>query len=282
MRRTEIGGGTHGPHQQGQRGAHERGRHDQHREGQHEPHGGDDGERLGQQRVQDQVTPFEQLHRDRHQQRREPDAQFGQGEGHQRPAQPAGKTPGRVAAECQPGHESRQHGAGRIDRHAEHQRERAQPDHLVDQRGESGTEEQGAQHRREPAPGGWRSRRRRRRFAHGLPNHITIGTVDPRQHPSDDAGVTRVRTTRVAPFRAVLARIPGKGGWTYVKVPKRLAPPITRAWGRTRSAPARRRGVEHQRVAQQGRLRLPARAQAGARHKEEGARVRVAFEFHDD
>jgi hypothetical protein len=34
-------------------------------------------------------------------------------------------------------------------------------------------------------------------------------------------------------FRAKLFRYPGKGGWTFVPVPERLAPPVTHQWGRT-------------------------------------------------
>ena len=34
-------------------------------------------------------------------------------------------------------------------------------------------------------------------------------------------------------FKTTLRRITGKGGWTHVSVPKKLTPPITRAWART-------------------------------------------------
>ena len=34
-------------------------------------------------------------------------------------------------------------------------------------------------------------------------------------------------------FRAAMFRYPGKGGWTFVEVPERLAPPVTHGWGRT-------------------------------------------------
>ncbi|MEP6494472.1 MAG: DUF1905 domain-containing protein [bacterium] len=34
-------------------------------------------------------------------------------------------------------------------------------------------------------------------------------------------------------FRGELFRYPGKGGWTFVVVPDRLAPPVTHGWGRT-------------------------------------------------
>ena len=30
-----------------------------------------------------------------------------------------------------------------------------------------------------------------------------------------------------------LVRYPGKGGWTFAPIPKRLVPPVTRPWGRT-------------------------------------------------
>lgn len=35
------------------------------------------------------------------------------------------------------------------------------------------------------------------------------------------------------PFETTLFRYPGKGGWTFAVIPKRLAPPATRPWGRT-------------------------------------------------
>ena len=34
-------------------------------------------------------------------------------------------------------------------------------------------------------------------------------------------------------FSAALFRYPGKGGWHFVPVPPRLAPPVTHGWGRT-------------------------------------------------
>ena len=94
---------------------------------------------------------------------------------------------------------------------------------------------------------------------------------------------TRSTATRVGPFQAVLARIPGKGGWTYVKVPKRLTPPITRAWART---PIRAvlddvawdTSIWRSKDGS-GFLPIPKRVRGG---KEEGARVKVSFEFDED
>lgn len=34
-------------------------------------------------------------------------------------------------------------------------------------------------------------------------------------------------------FSAALFTYPGKGGWTFVPIPPRLAPPVTHGWGRT-------------------------------------------------
>lgn len=34
-------------------------------------------------------------------------------------------------------------------------------------------------------------------------------------------------------FRAAMFRYPGKGGWTFVEVPERFAPPVTHGWGRS-------------------------------------------------
>jgi hypothetical protein len=80
-----------------------------------------------------------------------------------------------------------------------------------------------------------------------------------------------------------LARIPGKGGWTYVRVPKKLTPPITRAWGRT---PIRAvlDGVAWDTSVWRskdgsGFLPVPKRIRGD---KGEGTRVTVTFEFDDD
>jgi hypothetical protein len=41
------------------------------------------------------------------------------------------------------------------------------------------------------------------------------------------------RVERRGPFTTTLIRYPGKGGWTFAPVPAKLAPPVTRPWGRT-------------------------------------------------
>ena len=43
----------------------------------------------------------------------------------------------------------------------------------------------------------------------------------------------KTKVVQRGPFKTALRRIRGKGGWTYVTIPKKLAPPITRAWART-------------------------------------------------
>jgi hypothetical protein len=88
---------------------------------------------------------------------------------------------------------------------------------------------------------------------------------------------------RRGPFKTVLKRMPGKGGWTYVAVPKKLAPPITRAWGRT-PVHASVDGIEWQTSIWRsktgaGFLPVPKRIRG---QREEGARVTIAFSFEDD
>ncbi len=94
-----------------------------------------------------------------------------------------------------------------------------------------------------------------------------------------------MKATQVArgPFRTVLRRAPGKGGWTYVVVPKKIAPPITRAWART---PVRASidGLEwatsiFRMKTGEGFLAVPKRMRGS---KEEGARVAIAFRFDND
>lgn len=90
-------------------------------------------------------------------------------------------------------------------------------------------------------------------------------------------------TKQHGPFRTTLRRIPGKGGWTYVSVPKKYAPPITRAWART-PVVANLDGMEwatsvFRSKDGKGFLPVPRRVRGD---KEEGARVTVSFTFVDD
>ena len=95
--------------------------------------------------------------------------------------------------------------------------------------------------------------------------------------------MARVAATQRGPFATRLKRHPGKGGWIFVAVPKKLTPPITRAWARTpveavvdgvawtTSIWRAKTGV--------GFLPVPKRVR---RNKGEGDRVTVAFRFVDD
>jgi hypothetical protein len=89
--------------------------------------------------------------------------------------------------------------------------------------------------------------------------------------------------TRRRAFTATLARLQAKGGWTYVVVPKRLAPPITRGWGRT-PVTASVDGVSWATSVWRskdgtGFLPVPRRVRGP---KDEGDRVNVEFTFVDD
>ena len=87
------------------------------------------------------------------------------------------------------------------------------------------------------------------------------------------------------PFTTRLRRIPGKGGWTYVLVPKKLTPPVTRAWGRISCRGHRRQGrLEHEHLAHEGRPGFSARPEAhpayqrGRCSRDGGLRVRRRLE----
>jgi hypothetical protein len=93
----------------------------------------------------------------------------------------------------------------------------------------------------------------------------------------------KVKLVRRGPFTTLLRRIRGKGGWTYVTIPKKLAPPITRAWART-PVRASLDGVEWdtsiwRAKSGEGFLPVPKRIRG---LKEEGTRVSIAFSFEDD
>jgi hypothetical protein len=81
-------------------------------------------------------------------------------------------------------------------------------------------------------------------------------------------------------FTATLFRYPGKGGWHFVPVPDRLAPPVTSAWGRT-PVTAVVDGYEWRTSVWRGKdrrvlLAVPARARGT---KTDGDRVRVTITF---
>ena len=42
-----------------------------------------------------------------------------------------------------------------------------------------------------------------------------------------------MRVSTRGPFKATLFRYKGKAAWHFAPIPKRLAPPVTRPWGRT-------------------------------------------------
>jgi hypothetical protein len=81
-------------------------------------------------------------------------------------------------------------------------------------------------------------------------------------------------------FSAKLWRYPGAGGWVFVLVPDRLAPPVTHHWGRTPVHAT----VDHFEWAtsvwrgKDGRtlLAVPKRAR-GAKDDGDSVRVRLAF-----
>jgi Domain of unknown function (DUF1905) len=43
----------------------------------------------------------------------------------------------------------------------------------------------------------------------------------------------RLSMERRGPFVSKLLRYPGKGGWTFAPIPRKLPLPVTRPWGRT-------------------------------------------------
>ena len=89
---------------------------------------------------------------------------------------------------------------------------------------------------------------------------------------------------RRGPFVVTLFRYPGKGGWTFAPIPKRLAPPPTRPWGRT---PVRATvdglswdtSVWRDTTSDRTLLAIPARIRG---RKAAGDTVTVAFTFDPD
>ena len=81
-------------------------------------------------------------------------------------------------------------------------------------------------------------------------------------------------------FVAKLFRYPGKGGWTFVPVPKRFAPTTKLAWGRTPVAAT----VDGKKwstsvwTERTGKVLLPV-PKSIRREKEDGDKVEVCLEY---
>ena len=78
------------------------------------------------------------------------DADFDQAEGAQRRSQAPGHSSGDETADREPAHEAGEHRAGGVDRDAEHERQQAQPHHLVDERAGPREEEQEREEGKQP------------------------------------------------------------------------------------------------------------------------------------
>jgi hypothetical protein len=82
----------------------------------------------------------------------------------------------------------------------------------------------------------------------------------------------------------VLFRYPGRGGWTFAPIPKSLAPPATRPWGRT---PVRAvvdevawdTSIWRDAKTDRSLIAVPARVRG---IKGDGDRVTVSFTFEDN
>jgi len=91
---------------------------------------------------------------------------------------------------------------------------------------------------------------------------------------------------RRGPFVSKLFRYPGKGGWTFAPVPKRLAPPVTRPWGRTPveavvDGVAWSTSVWRDSKTDRALLAIPARVRGRKGHGDD-VTVEFTFEVHDD
>ena len=89
---------------------------------------------------------------------------------------------------------------------------------------------------------------------------------------------------RRGPFRTKLFRYPGKGGWTFARIPKKFAPPVTRPWGRTRvhaivDGVAWDTSIWRDSKSNGSLLAVPARIR---RRKGDGDTVTVQFTFEED
>ena len=91
---------------------------------------------------------------------------------------------------------------------------------------------------------------------------------------------------RRGPFVTRLVRYPGKGGWTFAPIPKRLVPPVMRPWGRTPvravvDGVARDTSIWRDRKTGGGLLAVPARIRGLTGHGD-SVTVEFTFEREDD
>jgi hypothetical protein len=91
---------------------------------------------------------------------------------------------------------------------------------------------------------------------------------------------------RRGPFASRLVRYPGKGGWTFAPIPKRLTPPVTRPWGRTPvsavvDGAAWNTSIWRDRKNGGGLLAVPARIRGRKGHGDT-VTVEFTFELEDD
>lgn len=89
---------------------------------------------------------------------------------------------------------------------------------------------------------------------------------------------------RVGPFTTTLFRWQGKAAWTFAVIPRRLAPPPTRPWGRTPvtatvDGVTWRTSIWRDSKSNRSLLAVP-KARRGA--KGDGDSVRVSYEFEPD
>jgi hypothetical protein len=125
-----------------------------------------------------------------------------------------------------------------------------------------------------------------------------VGLIKARKSPGDrlhdcrpeallSSGMARRTGTsrqRRGPFETTLWRYPGKGGWHFAIVPAKVAPPVTRPWGRTPvtatvDAATWDTSIWRDATSKRSLLAVPKRHRGG---KGDGDRVTVTFVFDPD
>ncbi len=71
------------------------------------------------------------------------------------------------------------------------------------------------------------------RSTHSRQRQAVAATRGRRRDQSRPAATVTSRPEYGGGFTGKLWKYPGKGGWHFVDVPDRLAPPVTHGWGRT-------------------------------------------------